>query len=152
MQPSSHMFCMAHAMQGYYDDATDNGLPAGHESLRCLSSKVPRWMSDSQWDGKVKPQALKQTTCLLQDRTDTCCKIEPCLVDLCLGIRGCWLARFLCQLLMLLKMCPDCLWIPEAYFATQHPAGSSFMLVQSACAASGGCNHQNCGGIRGALP
>ena len=40
-------------MQGYYEDSRDNGLPAGDESLRCLSSKVPRWIGDSHWDDKV---------------------------------------------------------------------------------------------------
>ena len=42
-----------YCMQGFFDDAKDSGLPAGHESLKCLSSKNPRWMGDSQWDNKV---------------------------------------------------------------------------------------------------
>jgi len=51
------MLCMlscAHAvMQGYFRYGEDEGLPAGHESLKCLSSKLPRWIGDAHWDDKV---------------------------------------------------------------------------------------------------
>ena len=40
-------------VQGYFKSGEDNGLPAGHESLQCLSSKVPRWIGDAHWEDKV---------------------------------------------------------------------------------------------------
>ena len=40
-------------VQGYFKYGDDNGLPAGHESLACLSSKMPRWVGDTFWDDKV---------------------------------------------------------------------------------------------------
>ena len=48
-------------VQGYFKDGEDTGrggtqaiLPAGYESLRCLSSKLPRWIGDSHWHNKVR--------------------------------------------------------------------------------------------------
>ncbi|DBA76070.1 hypothetical protein WJX77_012502 [Trebouxia sp. C0004] len=38
---------------GYFHYGEDKGLPAGHESLKCLSSKLPRWVGDAHWDDKV---------------------------------------------------------------------------------------------------
>ena len=40
-------------VQGYFKYGDDNGVPAGHESLTCLSSKMPRWVGDAYWDDKV---------------------------------------------------------------------------------------------------
>lgn len=47
-------------LQGHFQYGEDNGLPAGHESLKCLSSALPRWIGDAHWDGKVS-SALKAT-------------------------------------------------------------------------------------------
>ncbi|DBA68653.1 hypothetical protein WJX79_009266 [Trebouxia sp. C0005] len=38
---------------GYFEFANDNGLPAAHESLQCLTSRIPRWIEDSYWDDQV---------------------------------------------------------------------------------------------------
>ena len=41
-------------MQGRFQYGEDSGLPAGHESLKCLSSAMPRWIGDAYWDNKVR--------------------------------------------------------------------------------------------------
>ena len=41
-------------LQGHFQYGEDNGLPAGHESLKCLSSAMPRWIGDAHWDNKVR--------------------------------------------------------------------------------------------------
>ena len=41
-------------LQGDFQYGEDNGLPAGHESLKCLSSAMPRWVGDAHWDNKVR--------------------------------------------------------------------------------------------------
>ncbi|KAA6423691.1 MAG: hypothetical protein FRX49_06262 [Trebouxia sp. A1-2] len=38
---------------GYFEFANDNGLPAAHESLQCLTSRMPRWIEDPYWDDQV---------------------------------------------------------------------------------------------------
>lgn len=38
---------------GYFKYGEDQGLPAGHESLHCLSSQVPRWVGDPVYADKV---------------------------------------------------------------------------------------------------
>ncbi|KAL0035290.1 hypothetical protein WJX79_010560 [Trebouxia sp. C0005] len=43
----------ANMYHGYFHYGDDKGLPAGHESLKCLSSKLPLWIGDAHWDGKV---------------------------------------------------------------------------------------------------
>ncbi|KAL3145862.1 hypothetical protein ABBQ38_015231 [Trebouxia sp. C0009 RCD-2024] len=47
---SSHYQILA---TGRFQYGEDNGLPAGHESLKCLSSLLPRWIGDAYWDNKV---------------------------------------------------------------------------------------------------
>ena len=41
------------SFQGYFKFGEDKGLPAGHESLKCLSSRLPLWIGDPQFDNKV---------------------------------------------------------------------------------------------------
>ena len=45
--------CANALVQGHFHYGDDKGLPAGHESLKCLSSKLPRWVGDAYWDDKV---------------------------------------------------------------------------------------------------
>lgn len=40
-------------LQGYFKLGEDRGLPAGHESLQCLSSRTPLWIGDEHFDNKV---------------------------------------------------------------------------------------------------
>ena len=41
-------------LQGHFQYGEDNGLPAGHESLKCLSSAMPLWVGDTHWENKVR--------------------------------------------------------------------------------------------------
>ncbi len=45
-------------VQGYFEFANDNGLPAAHESLQCLTSRMPRWIEDPYWDDQVSQVLL----------------------------------------------------------------------------------------------
>ena len=40
-------------LQGYFKFGENKGLPAGHESLKCLSSRLPLWIGDPHFDNKV---------------------------------------------------------------------------------------------------
>ena len=46
-------------MQGYFKYGEDQGLPAGHESLHCLSSQVPRWIGDPVYADKVTQHPIQ---------------------------------------------------------------------------------------------
>lgn len=36
----------------------DRGMPAGHEFLKCLSSKPPAWIGDPYFDNKVRHRCV----------------------------------------------------------------------------------------------
>lgn len=40
-------------VQGYFKLGEDRGMPAGHESLKCLTNKEPRWIGDPYFNNKV---------------------------------------------------------------------------------------------------
>lgn len=84
-----HMSCCLHEtqsfvcdanlymVQGYFKSGEDKGLPAGHESLQCLSSKVPRWIGDAHWEDKVchtdsdqSPSCHQHTTIMTEHADD----------------------------------------------------------------------------------
>ena len=47
------------------------GLAAGHESLRCLSHQLPRWIVDTHWQTKVSGmlQCALRNGCMLNNCT-----------------------------------------------------------------------------------
>ena len=65
-------------LQGHFQYGEDNGLPAGHESLKCLSSAMPRWIGDAHWDDKVRS--------VLETQLPDSCKYNQHEVDVCLQI------------------------------------------------------------------